>query len=57
LTKNVRGVLQTAWTPKKTFDLGPLTPLFAREIAPYQVLARDTAVFYSPARLVSLGLP
>jgi hypothetical protein len=57
LAGNVRGILQTAWTPKKTFDLGLVTPLFAREIAPYQVLARDTAIFYSPARLVSLGLP
>lgn len=57
LAENVRGILQTAWTPKKTFDFGLLTPLFAREIAPYQVLARDTAIFYSPARLVSLGLP
>ncbi len=57
LAGNVRGILQTAWTPKKTFDHELLTPLFAREIAPYQVLARDTAIFYSPARLVSLGLP
>ncbi len=57
LAENVRGILQTAWDPKKTFDLRLLTPLFAREVAPYQVLARDTAVFYSPARLVSLGLP
>ncbi|MGA1870915.1 MAG: FRG domain-containing protein [bacterium] len=57
LAENVRGILQTAWTPKQTFDFVLLTPLFAREIAPYQVLARDTAVFYSPARLSSLGLP
>jgi hypothetical protein len=54
---NIRGILQTAWTPRKTFDFGLLTPIFAREIAPFQVLARDSAIFYSPARLVSLGLP
>lgn len=57
VANNVRGILQTAWTPQKTFDFAHLTPLFAREIAPYQVLARDTAIFYSPARLVSFGLP
>jgi hypothetical protein len=57
LAENTRGILQTTWNPQKTFDFRLLTPLFAREIAPYQVLARDTAVFYSPARLVSLGLP
>jgi len=56
LAGNVRGILQTVWDPKKALDFRLLTPLFAREIAPYQVLARDTAVFYSPARLVSLGL-
>ncbi len=55
--RDPRGILQTAWSPKKTCDFGLLTPLFAREVAPYQVLARETAVFYSPARLASLGLP
>ncbi len=54
---NVRHILQTAWTPQKTFHFKHLTPIFAREIAPYQVLARKTAVFYSPARLLSFGLP
>jgi hypothetical protein len=57
LDKNVCGILQTAWTPQRTFDFRLLTALFALEIAPYQVLARNTATFYSPARLVSLGLP
>jgi hypothetical protein len=57
LEKNIHGILQTAWTPQKTFDYELLCPLFAREIAPYQVLARNMAVFYSPARLHSLGLP
>jgi hypothetical protein len=50
-------ILQTAWTPSHAFDFSRLAPLFAREIAPYQVLARETAVFYSPARLDKLGLP
>ena len=57
ISENVCRILQLAWTPQKTFDFGLLTTLFAREIAPYQVLARNTAIFYSPARLVSLGLP
>jgi FRG domain len=57
LADNVTGILLSAWTPQKTFDFGLLAPLFAREIAPYQVVARDRAIFYSPARLVSLGLP
>jgi len=56
-TEDVHGILQSAWNPRKTFDFGLLTPLFAREIAPYQVLERDTAIFYSPARLVRLGMP
>jgi hypothetical protein len=50
-------VLQTAWTPSLAFDFTRLAPLFAREIAPYQVLARQMAVFYSPARFDTLGLP
>ncbi len=57
IAKNPRGILQTAWNPKKSFDFQALTLLFAREVAPYQVLARDTAIFYSPARLNSFGLP
>lgn len=56
IAENPRGILQTSWSAKKTFDFRLLTPLFAREVAPFQVLARDSAVFYSPARLVSLGL-
>lgn len=57
MAENPRGILQTSWTAKKTFDFRLLAPLFATEVAPYQVLARNSAVFYSPARLVSLGLP
>ena len=54
---NVEQILHTSWNPKKTFDFGLLTSLFAREIAPYQVLTRDHAIFYTPARLVAFGLP
>ena len=54
---NVVPILQTAWTPSHAFDFSRLAPLFAREIAPYQSAARETAVFYSPARLDKLGLP
>jgi len=57
VTSNLVLVLQTAWTPSYTFDFSGLASLFAREIAPYQVLARETAVFYSPARLDKFGLP
>ncbi len=57
IARNPRGILQTSWNAKKTFDFRLLTVLFAREIAPFQVLSRTTAVFYSPARLATLGLP
>jgi len=57
MATNPRWILQSAWNPKKSFDFQALTLLFARELAPYQVLARDSAVFYSPARLDTLGLP
>lgn len=57
LPENIHRLLQKTWTPQKTFDFTLLTPIFAREIAPYQVLARNTVVFYSPARLMSFGLP
>jgi len=55
--KSPSAILQTSWLPRKTFDFRLLAPLFAREVAAYQVLARNSAAFYSPARLVSLGLP
>lgn len=57
LSDNVVGVLQKSWIPKQTFDYSSLALIFVRELAPYQVLARHTAVFYSPARLSVLGLP
>lgn len=54
---NIIGILQCSSDPGRTFDFSLLAPIFAREIVPNQVLARNTAIFYSPARLCSLGLP
>lgn len=55
--ESIFATLQTSWKPQRTFDFHKLAPIFATEIAPFQVLARSDAVFYSPARLESLGLP
>ena len=57
MADNPHGILQAVWTPKKVFDFRVLVSTFARELVPYQVMLRDGAVFYSPARLSSLGLP
>jgi FRG domain len=54
---NMVHLLQTAWVPSQVFDFSGLARLFAREIAPMQVLIREAAVFYSPARLDKFGLP
>jgi hypothetical protein len=55
--KSIFPILQTSSDPRRTFDFEILAPIFAREIAPFQVLARSDAIFYSPARLDGLGLP
>lgn len=55
--RSVFSILQTSWDPRRTFDFDKLAPIFAREIAPFQVLARSDAIFYSPARLDGFGLP
>jgi hypothetical protein len=57
LSDNPFGILQTAWTPQKTFDFRRLNRAIARQVAPYQVLARSEAIFYTAARLNVLGLP
>jgi hypothetical protein len=58
ILNNPGGILQTAWNLHRVFDFDRLAPIFAREVAPFQVLAPGGgAVFYSPARLDSLGLP
>lgn len=54
---NISSILLTSWDPRRTFDFNKLAPIFASEIAPFQVLARSDAIFYSPARLDALGLP
>jgi hypothetical protein len=56
ILNNPRGIIQTAPDPRRAFDFERLAPIFAREIAPFQVLERGQAMFYSPARLNSLGL-
>ena len=49
--------LQISPDPKRTFEFEPLCEIFITQIAPLQVLIREDAIFYSPARLKSLGLP
>ncbi len=59
LTKNITGLLQVIWTPDRLFEFDRLSKLFAQEIVPVQVLMRSeaSAIFFSPARLDSFGLP
>lgn len=58
VSNNIRLLLLGAQNPQKVFDFHELTRLFAREIAPTQVLLQnwDSACFYSPAHLDGLGL-
>jgi FRG domain-containing protein len=54
---NVIGLMQAIHSPDKLFEFEPLARVFARQIAPTQVLTRSgRAVFFSPARINSLGL-
>jgi hypothetical protein len=58
LLKNPADILLSAPDLHRVFDFDRLALVFAREIAPLQVLVPGGgAVFYSPARLDSLGLP
>jgi len=59
LTKNITGLLQVIRTPDRLFEFDRLSKLFAQEIVPVQVLMRSeaSAIFFSPARLDSFGLP
>jgi len=59
LENNIIGLLQAIWAPSRLFDYDRLTKLFAHEIVPVQVLMRSerVAIFFSPARLDSFGLP
>lgn len=55
---NIVGLLQGCSDPKKLFEFRPLASLFATQIAPVQVITRKgSAVYFSPARLDSFGLP
>lgn len=55
---NIVGMLQGCSDPKKLFDFRLLASLFATQISPVQVLTRGSeAVYFSPARLDSFGLP
>jgi hypothetical protein len=55
---NLRKLLQIIQAPERTFDFDRLASIFARQIIPTQVLSRSgNAVFFSPARLDTLGLP
>lgn len=54
---NVYGLLQLIHAPYLLFDFMKLAHLFATQISPIQVLTRNFAIFYSPARLDSFGLP
>ena len=52
-------LLQAMWTPSHLFDFNALAKIWARQIAPTQVLIykNDNVVFYSPARIDAFGLP
>jgi len=54
---NMTGLLQAVFVPTRLFEFRKLATLFATQLAPLQVLTRDYAVFYSPARLTKFGLP
>jgi len=65
LLTNMTGLLQAVYTPSRLFDFDRLAIVFAREIAPSQVLSRfagdekrhSNPIFFSPARLDKFGLP
>jgi hypothetical protein len=52
-------LLQAIWDPSRLFEFGILACVWAREIAPIQVLKYkdESVVFYSPASVDSFGLP
>ena len=56
---NIIGLLQAIWAPSRLFDFNKLSKLYAQEILPVQILMRadNVAIFFSPARLDSFGLP
>jgi hypothetical protein len=55
---NITGMLQAIQAPDRLFEFECLAQLFARRLVPGQVLTRmGSAIFFSPARIISLGLP
>lgn len=57
-SKHISILFQAIWRPDRLFEYDRLCDLFATKIAPVQVWIRaGSAVFYSPARLASFGLP
>jgi len=55
---DVSALVLAVQAPQYLFDFRRLAALFARQIAPCQVLTRiDSAMFFSPARLSAFGLP
>ncbi len=58
LIGNMTGLLQAVQAPDRLFVFERLATLFARQVVPSQVLSRPSgAIFFSPARLDSVGLP
>jgi len=54
---NITGLLQAIQSPQRLFDFSKFTRLFSQQIVPTQVIVRTGALFYSPARLTTFGLP
>jgi hypothetical protein len=53
-----RSLFRIIHAPDRTFDYQLLVDIFARQLVPTQALRRSgSAIFFSPARLDSLGLP
>lgn len=59
LVRSMTGLLQAVQAPDRLFVFESLAKLFARRIAPIQVLVRPpgTAVLFSPARVTTFSLP
>jgi hypothetical protein len=55
---NIYRILQVIQAPDRLFDFNKLVKIFAQAIVPTQILIREgEAIFFSPARLTSFGLP
>jgi hypothetical protein len=54
---SMTALLQAVFVPSRLFEFRKLANLFVTQLAPVQVLTRDHAIYYSPARLTRFGLP